>query len=149
MPVNTSLYGSVHCSLRSWSRVAVRSCSFLLHSTEHQSARFTVRPFCMSRLVQLFVTPVKAGVHLPLHPPRPCWDVCVCVCSLFRPLLLPVTVPRILCAWSLLCLRAAGQCQGAPLLSWASLQAMPWARKQETTSREGNCVLESGKSVVR
>lgn len=33
-----------------------------------------------------------------------------------------------------------GQCQGALLLSQASLQAMPRARKQETTSREGNCV---------
>lgn len=97
---------------------------------ENQSGRFTVGPFAMSGLLQLFVIPCQGSSALStaqgLLGARACGrpgNVYTCVCMY-------------MCV--LVCLFACvleGNRQGGALLIWASLQAMPRAKKQETTGR--------------
>lgn len=105
---------------------------------ENQSGRFTVGPFAMSGLLQLFIIPCQGSRALsPLHPPRPVG----CLCSEYHACVLMTTDPGMhmhVCVCVIACLFASvlqGYCQGGTLLIWASLQAMPRARKQETTGR--------------
>ena len=121
-----------------------KQAHFLHHRIEHQSGRFSVQgPFCMSELLQLFVTPCQDS-SARCSAPTKAWYVCVCVliaacmCVHDSRLRNASTVCVCVCVCPLVCLLEG---HGAPLLSWASLQAMPRARNQDTTSREGGCVF--------
>lgn len=119
---------------------SVRKPSSLLQQiVEYQSARFTVGPFCMSGLLQLFVTPLSRLKCFLLCTHQGLLSVCAQINAQARSWQWAHECPRVCVPLYLPCV-LEGQCQGAPLLSRASLQAMPRARKPETTSAEGNCV---------
>lgn len=83
---------------------------------------------------------VRARVLAPLHPPRPA--ECVRSHRAMRACSWQQTQSYVcVCACLLACV-LDGQRPVACPLSQASLQAMPWARKQEATSREGKQYLE-------
>lgn len=112
---------------------------FLHHTAEYQSGRFTVGPFCMSRLLQLFVTPCQGSSARSSAPTEACELGLACKCVHDSGLSgMYVFVYLLTC--SLACWRVSAKM--LLLLSRASLRAMPWARKQDA-SREGNCVYQS------
>ena len=52
----------VHSGLQDFHfSLSFRQAPLLHHTVEYQSGRFTVGPFCMSRLLQLFVTPCQCS----------------------------------------------------------------------------------------
>lgn len=89
--------------------------------------------------------PVRTQVPAPLHPPRSVEGVWRPCGMQVRPAALDTVECRCLCArvHLELCVilhagRPVSRCSSSP--SRASLQTLPWVRKQETTSSEGKCV---------